>query len=74
MSSPQQPPLGKWQRRSMLAMLPTGALILVLWIVYVWFGGFRDTPLSWIQAVLAIGTALLQIAMGYGFRRQLGHR
>jgi hypothetical protein len=65
--------VGKWQRRLLLATLPTGIVLLILWVgwmvVALASGGVEAW--WWGTPILGLVTSLILIATGYNYRRIL---
>lgn len=65
--------VGKWQRRLLLATLPAGIVLLILWVgwmvVALASGGFEAW--WWGTPILGLVTSLILIATGYNYRRIL---
>lgn len=65
--------VGKWQRRLLLATLPAGVVLLILWV------GWMVVALAsgdveawwWGTPILGLVTSLILIATGYNYRRIL---
>ena len=65
--------VGKWQRRLLLATLPAGIVLLILWVgwmvVALASGGVEAW--WWGTPILGLVTSLILIATGYNYRRIL---
>jgi hypothetical protein len=65
--------VGKWQRRLLLVTLPSGIVLLILWVgwmvVALASGGVEAW--WWGTPILGLVTSLILIATGYNYRRIL---
>jgi hypothetical protein len=73
----QEPEIGEWQRRLLLAMQPVGLALLTLWLFWLLIAvvdNHIDGLLGWLAAVLGVVTSIALIFAGAGYRKALRER